>query len=108
MIIVEKQEGAKTITHELMGDLLILGNSVYINLPIYERDFAVHLDISENEYGMITMGLSRSYVAEIDIPAREYIEVSTGEFDEDDNEIMEMRPETFDLNKVKLTLWEVK
>lgn len=107
MIIVEKKEGAETISYQMMGDLLVLDNSLYINLPIYERDFPVHLDISKNEYGMITMGLSRAYVAEIDIPAREYIEVSTGEFDEDGNEIIENQPQPFDLNKVALTLWEV-
>lgn len=111
MIIVEKQEGAKTIPYEIMqgtNGLLILDNQLYLNLPTYERDFPVHLDVSKNEYGMLTMGLSRAYVAQIDIPAREYKEVDTGEVNEEGDPIIEKVAQPFDLKKVTLTLWEVK
>lgn len=104
MIIVEKTEGSK-IEHEIMGNLLVLDNAIYLNLPIYERDYPVSIDISRNEYGMLTMGLSRSYVAQIDIPEREYELVETDNQDEDGNYISARMPLPFDFNKVTLTLW---
>jgi hypothetical protein len=106
MIIKEKTPGVK-IPYELMGDLLILDKQLYLNLPVYQRDFPVSLDISRNEYGMIVMGLSRSYVAQIDIPAREYDEVETGKTDDEGNPIKEMVARPFSLETVTLTLWGV-
>ena len=107
MIIVEKTEGPK-IQHELMGNLLVLNNELYLNLSMYERDFPVSIDISHNDFGMLVMGLSRAYVAQIDIPAREYKEVETEEVDEETEEFKtELKALPFDVSKVTLTLWGV-
>lgn len=106
MNVVEKTPGEK-IPYDLMGNVLVLNQELYLNLPAYQRDFDVQLDVSRNEYDMLVMGLSRSYVAQIDIPAREYEEVPTGEKDDEDNDITERRPLPFDLNTVTLTLWGV-
>ncbi|XJZ25937.1 hypothetical protein ACF5W4_11045 [Bacillota bacterium Lsc_1132] len=105
MIIVEKTPGEK-IPYEVAGNLLMLDQQLYLNLPSYERDYDVHIDISSNEFGFLVMGTARAYVAEIDIPAREYKEVVTGE-DEEGNPVTERQPQPFDIEKVTLTLWGV-
>lgn len=104
--VVEKTEGQK-IPYELMGDLLMLDSQLYFNLPVYQRDHDVHLDVSRNEYGMLVNGLSRAYVAEIDIAARAYDEVDTGNTDEEGNPIIEKVARAFSLDQVTLTLWGV-
>lgn len=105
MIIVEKTEGKKISVNQMGENLIVLGDAVYLNLTVYERDFPVSLDFCRNEYGMLTMGLARSYVAQIVVPAREYIEVDTGEIDEEGNPVKEMQAQSFDMNKVTITLW---
>lgn len=107
MILFEKTEGEKIPYSQMEGNLLVLDNTVYLNLEMYERDFPVQLDICRNDFGMLTMGISRAYVAQIDIPAREYVEVDTGEVDEDNNPVITREPQPFDMNKVTLTLWGV-
>ena len=46
-----------------------------LDLSKYERDFEVKLDITENEYNQLQIGLSKKYVAQIIIPEREYKDV---------------------------------
>lgn len=106
MIIVEKTPGEK-IPYELAGNLLMINQELYLNLPAYQRDYPVSLDITRNEYGMLVMGISRTYVAQIDIPAREYVEVDTGEVNDDGQPITEFQPQPFNIETVTLTLWGV-
>ena len=103
MKVVEQNEGTK-ISYDLMGNVLILNQELYLNLAAYERDFDVEIDISRNEYGMITMGLSRAYVAQIHIPAREYIETEV-ESAEEGEEAVEREAVPFNIDNVTLTLW---
>lgn len=46
-----------------------------LDLSKYERDFEVKLDITENEYNQLQIGLSKRYIAQIIIPEREYKDV---------------------------------
>lgn len=103
MNIVEQNEGTK-ISYDLMGNILILNQELYLNLAAYERDFDVEIDISRNEYGMLVMGLSRAYVAQIYIPAREYIETEV-EGDEEGENTVEREAVPFSMDNVTLTLW---
>lgn len=65
-----------------MEKIQILGNTIVfrdgelsLDLSKYERDFEVKLDITENEYNQLQIGLSKKYVAQIIIPEREYKDV---------------------------------
>lgn len=103
MNVVEQNEGTK-ISYDLMGNVLILNQELYLNLAAYERDFDVNIDVSHNEYGMLVMGLSRAYVAQIHIPAREYIENEVEGGEEGENTV-EREAVPFNINNVTLTLW---
>lgn len=102
MNVVEKNEGKK-VPYELMGNLLILNQELYLNLAAYERDFDVDIDVSKNEFGMLVMGLSRAYVAQIHIPARSYIELEVKEEEGESTTKREAVP--FSVDNVTLTLW---
>jgi hypothetical protein len=106
MIIVEKNEGEK-IPYDVMGNLLVLNDELYLNLQMYERDFPVQLDVCHNDFDMLTMGLSKSYVAQIDIPAREYELIETDNKNEDGEYISAMMPIPFNIDRVTLILWGV-
>jgi hypothetical protein len=100
MIIVEKEPGTK-IEYSAAGNMVSFrGGELSLDLSRFERDFPVHIDICENAFGMLTMGISRKYVAQIDIPARKYTEVQDG--------VMVMQPVPFSMDNVTLTLWEVE
>lgn len=103
MIVIEKNEGIK-IPHSLRVNKLTLGEEITLDISKYERDFDVHLDVCQNAYGMLTMGVSTRYVAQIDIPARRY----TLEDDGEDDQGMPRQKKTaepFSMDTVTLTLW---
>ncbi len=105
MKTVEKNEGAK-IPYSLEGTKLTFNDEIMLDLSKYERDFSVHIDICLNAYGMLTMGLSSNYVAQLDIPARQY----TYEDDGVDAEGIPKQKKVaadFDPANVTLTLWKV-
>lgn len=106
MIIVEKNEGAK-ISYSITGTTLNLNDEIMMDVSKFERDFPVHVDICRNQYDMLTFGLSEKYVAQVDIPAREYEMVENG-VDEEDNPKFDRVPVPFDMDKVTLTLWSVE
>lgn len=107
MIIVEKEPGTKVEYSASGNRISFRGGELSLDLSRFERDFPVHIDICENAYGMLTMGISRKYVAQIDIPAREYTEVQDG-VDEEGNPKTAMQPMPFSMDNVTLTLWEVE
>jgi hypothetical protein len=106
MKIVEKNEGTKA-AYSLTGAKLTLNDEVTLDLSKYERDFAVHLDVCMNPYGMLTMGLSNNYVAQIDIPARQYTYEKNG-VDDKNIPIQKKVPAAFSADNVTLTLWKVE
>lgn len=106
MIVVEKNEGTK-INYSVEDTKLTLRDEMTLDLEKYERDFPVHIDICKNKFGMLTFGLSEKYVAQIDIPAREYNEVQNGT-DEEGNPKIDKVPVPFDMNKTTLTLWSLE
>jgi len=98
MIIIEKNAGQK-IPYEVIGTKIIFDDDLMLNLAKRQDDEPVHIDICYNSAHQLITGTqdARSYVAEIDIPAREYTEP---EGEEDAPE-----PKPLDMEKVTLTLW---
>lgn len=112
MIVIEKNIGQK-IEYSVKGTKLNINDELILDLARYERDFDMHIDISENWAGMLTMGIADRYVAQIDIPAREYIEVpgepaAPGEGTETEGDNIKLEPVPFSMDKVTLTLWTIE
>lgn len=76
MIIVEKNPGQK-IDYEVNKTKLTFDDDLTLNLAKREEDYAVHIDVCFDEDGALCIGAAagRSYVAQIDIPPRQYKEV---------------------------------
>ena len=108
MIIVEKNVGEK-IEYEVQNTAtkkkITFADDLTINLITREKDWAVHIDICSDADGDLVIGTAagRAYVAEIDIPAREYTE----EVDPEDPEQTIRTPVPLNLDKVTLSLWAI-
>lgn len=100
MNIINKNEGAKVAYEVNETTISFRDGELSLNLASYERDFPVKLDVCSNEYGMLTLGVDRRYVAQIDIPAREYDVTVDGE--ETIRTLIALN-----MDNVTLTLWEV-
>jgi hypothetical protein len=120
MIVVNKQPGEK-IPYSVSGAKITFDDELMLNLAKYERDDPTHIDVCYSEDGFLVASCAgaRKYVAEIDVPAREYVDITideseaeaSGEADESGdgawtNETLRM-PVEFDMDKVTLTLWAV-
>ena len=106
MVILRKPETATNVVdYEISGNKIYFGDDeLMINLAKKERDDAVHIDICSDYTGGLVIGTggsARAYVAEIDIPPRQYVEVE-GE------EGTERQPVPFDIDTITLTLWEME
>jgi hypothetical protein len=102
---LNKKNQGSYIQYELNGSRISLrGGELTLDLAQLERDYAVHLDISQNTAGQLVMGPSYRYSAEIDIPARVYI-VEKGEADDLGFPKLTRRAVPLDMEKVELTLW---
>ena len=97
MIIDEKTAGPK-IPYEVVGTKIIFDDDLMLNLKKREDDEPVHIDICYNTAHQLITGTqdARAYVAEIDIPAREYIEPA--------GEDEAPEPVPFDIDKVTLLI----
>lgn len=106
MIVVEKNEGKK-IDYSVRTTKLTLNEEMTLDLSKCERDFDVHIDICMNQFGMLTMGLSEKYVAQIDIPERKYEYVDDG-VDEEGKPMVRKEAIPFSIENVTLTLWTLE
>jgi hypothetical protein len=102
MIIIEKNEGTK-IPYSVNGKKVTFNDDLTINLASREQDWPVHIDICYDEDRALVIGAAagRAYVAEIDIPARQYTE------EEVDGETQRV-PVPLDMDTVTLTLWSIE
>ena len=109
MIIVEMNEGQK-IDYEIQNTAtkkkITFDDDLTINLAKREEDWPVHIDVcyDEDENLVIGTAAGRAYVAQIDIPAREYTET----VDPEDPEHIIRTPVPLDLNKCTLSLWSIE
>ncbi len=101
MIIVEKNAGPK-IPFEVIGKKICFDDDLTINLQERQKDEPEHIDVCSAIDGELVIGAAagRAYVAEIDIPAKEY--ETSGEGDEAVTEAVPL-----DMDKVTLTLWAI-
>ncbi|EMT38024.1 hypothetical protein TthWC1_2485 [Thermoanaerobacter thermohydrosulfuricus WC1] len=99
MNIIEKNVGPK-IEYKVEGTKITFRDEMTLDLSKCERDYPVHLDICENRDRILVMGLSDYYVAQIDIPERQYDEEVVGE------ETVRT-PVQFSMDRVTLTLWAI-
>ena len=105
MIIVEMNEGQK-IDYEIQNTAtkkkITFDDDLTINLAKREEDWPVHIDVCYDEDRELVIGTAagRAYVAQIDIPARQY---TPGETEEDPPV-----PVPLDLDNVTLSLWSIE
>lgn len=101
MIVLEKNKGKK-IPYSVSGTKITFDDDLTINLSKRQEDWDTHIDVcfDENDDLVIGAAAGRSYVAELDIPAREYTESA------EDGE-QEVSPIPLDMDKVTLTLWAI-
>lgn len=104
MIVVEKNVGEK-IEYEVNGTKVCFDDDLTINLKKREEDWPVHIDVcyDGDENLVIGTAAGRAYVAEIDIPARQYITPDPVEGEEPEPPI----PVPLDMDTVTLTLWAI-
>lgn len=102
MIVIEKNVGPK-IDYEVTGKKICFDDDLTINLAKRQKDDPEHIDVCYDSDGELVLGAAagRAYVAEIDIPAREY--ETTGEGDE-----QTIEPLPLDMDTVTLTLWAIE
>lgn len=102
MIVIEKNEGPK-IPYEVSGTKITFDDELTLKLSKLQKDEPVHKDICTDWDGDLCIGAAtgRAYVAEIDIPAREY--ETTGE-----GEDAVTTPLPLDMDTVTLTLWAIE
>ena len=105
MIIVEMNEGQK-IEYEIQNTAtkkkITFDDDLTINLAKREEDWPVHIDVCFDEDRELVIGTAagRAYVAQIDIPARQYTPGET----EDDPPV----PVPLNLDNVTLSLWSIE
>lgn len=104
MQIVHKNQGPK-IDYVINDKQLYFKNEISLNLAEYEKDFSVHLDICLDENGSLTLGLGEKYVAQIDIPPRQYIYQRPNDNEEEEPSKVAL---PFDIEKATLTLWRME
>lgn len=75
MIIIEKNAGAKVAYTQNGTVVSFAGGRLALDCALYQKDWDVHLDVCENADGNLVMGTEsgQKYVAQLDIPAREYL-----------------------------------
>lgn len=111
MIVVEKNQGTK-IPYEVDGTRITFADDLSINLSKREEDWPVHIDVCSGATGELVIGAAagRAYVAEIDIPARQYVDTEAPATLAEGEEITQPQREAvpLDMETVTLTLWAVE
>lgn len=118
MTVIEKNVGTK-IPYEVSKNKICFDDDLTINLAKREEDRDVHIDVCYDTDGELVLGAAagRSYVAEIDIPARQYTqpelvepEATEGEDTEGSTRMSNSTPAEpipFSMDNVTLTLWAI-
>lgn len=113
MIEIIKTPG-KHIPYTTTKKNIILGadEDLSINLQNREKDEAVTIDICTDQNGELTMGAAAGlrYVAEIEIPARQYMETQekNPDYQEGDGQgeyITKREPVSFNIDTCTIRLW---
>lgn len=109
MIVIQKNEGQK-IDYEIQNTAtkkkITFDDDLTINLAKRQEDWPVHIDVCFDADGALVIGAAagRKYVAELDIPAREY---EQGEASGEGDTPLTV-PVPLDLDTVTLSLWAIE
>lgn len=112
MKVIEVNEGKK-IPYSVRTSKITFNDELMLNLEKMERDFPVSIDVCIDKYGMVTTGLGVKYAAQIEIPARYYIESRTAnpEYNPDDDmsqkTIVTREAAPFSMTNVTLKLYAI-
>ena len=106
MIIKEINEGAK-IVYEVNGTSICFDDDLTINLEKRQKNHPVHIDVCSDKDGALVIGAESGeyYVAQIDIPAKEYEETEPIAVGIEHIEATTSVAKPLDTEKVSLTLW---
>ena len=74
MKVIEVNEGPK-VSYEVDKTRVTFNDELMLNLAKYEQDDDVHIDICADKNGNLSTATAFRYVAQIEIPARQYREV---------------------------------
>lgn len=112
MNVINVTEGTK-IPYTTNKNKITFDDELTLNVQKLERDFDVCVDICIDKFGMITTGLGVKYAAQIEIPARQYLETEAENPDynpEDETSeptITTMEPVPFSMANVTLKLYAI-
>lgn len=106
MIIIEKNVGQK-IPYSVNTTKVNFDDDLTINLASREQDWPVHIDICYDEDHALVIGaaVGRAYVAQVDIPARQYTEE---EVEIEGESEIQRTPIDLDMDTVTLTIWSIE
>lgn len=113
------ETGTNFIPYEVMGKIISFNDSeLMFDASKKERDYEVVIDICQDYTGGLVMGAGNGekYIAQLVIPAREYIETESDNpsYDADTAEGTESpttttrEPVPFDIDNCELRLWEME
>ena len=111
--IVEANEGQK-ISHSVNKNWLNIGDQIMLNLKSREADYDSYIEITSDEFGALGTGSGLYYVAQVDIPARQYTETEVENPDYNEEEpsssktTIKREAVPFSIDKVTLTLFALK
>lgn len=113
MNVIYKTDGNTYIKYETTKNQIIFGDEdLSINIKNREMDETVTFDICSDRNGFLVVGAASGYryVAQVEIPAREYDENTVESTDEEGNIItqIERTAKPFDINKCTLYLWAME
>ncbi len=104
--VIEKNAGKK-ISYEMDGNTLWIGDAIAMKLQRLQTDDVVKKDICADKDGNLVFGLGENYVAQVEIPPREYDYIA-GEPDGDRKPTTEKVQKSFDVSRCTLTLWSIE
>ena len=110
MKVVEVNVGKK-IEYSVSKNKITFADELMLNCEKLERDNDECVDICIAKNGMITSGqLGEKYAAQIEIPARQYVEkeVHDPEVENSSETIMERTPVPFNMANVTLKLYAIE
>lgn len=123
-VVYLPEDGTNFIPYEVMGKNIDFNDGdLMFNVSKKERDYEVVIDICQDYTGSLVMGADSGerYVAQLIVPAREYIETTAvnPDYDPENEEsipqqsmesptITNKEPVPFDINKCELRLWDME
>lgn len=105
MIVKSKTDGNK-VPYSVDGYVVTFNDQLSVDVSELQEDYPVHVSVYGDDTGALTLDFSKakSYVAELDIPAKKYNVVqSLLVFDDSETENREEIP--LSMGDVTITLW---